>query len=171
MIELPIRVAYGAVRSSCSCTQCQEACRTVPGYLTEPDLYRLSGRDTLAGIVAWAYDHLLASAGALVSQNGVRMRIRTLVPARKPGTTECHWLLANGQCAVHELSPFGCAFFDRHTDGLALSSQALGEIARAWTTDQDKSLYCQVWRRLYRMGKEAPDPLAAMGVHCPAIGG
>lgn len=69
-------------------------------------------------LMDWGYDRerckqIISAAGALVRSRGRPFRIPTLVPARRPDGA-CTFLTADGRCAVHAVSPFGCAFFDTH---------------------------------------------------------
>jgi Fe-S-cluster containining protein len=57
------------------------------------------------------------SPGALVGKytaQGLEMfRVPTLVPRRKADGS-CIFLTDDGQCSIHEVAPFGCAYFDPH---------------------------------------------------------
>jgi Fe-S-cluster containining protein len=102
--------------------------------------------------------NLLASPGALVMKDGRVFRIRTLVPARN----DSGWcrFFDGSLCTIHQVSPFGCAFFDSHqgqSHSNAISAMGLQIIAGLWE-DQPRSLYCQVWKELYRKGMRAPAP-------------
>ena len=65
--------------------------------------------------MTWAREHLRASKGLQVfnPMTGKKLQIPSLVPA-KQSNGHCHWLQSDGRCAVHENSPFGCAFLDQH---------------------------------------------------------
>ena len=105
-----IRTEFGFERTNCACRQCQIWCENQPGNLIPADLLRLipEGVDPLQ----WAEQHLRASEGYELIRPGVIRMIPSLVPAKQQNG-HCHWY-QSGMCAVHETSPFGCAFFDQH---------------------------------------------------------
>jgi len=101
---------------------------------------------------AWAETNLLASPGALVMKGRTQFRIPTLVPAvRADGS--CKNLTPEGLCAIHEISPFGCAFFDCHggpgQDHLA--NIGLQAIYKSMFVDLH-SLYRRLWTHLAERG-------------------
>lgn len=119
--ELPIvdpgRTEYGFQRTKCGCTDCSQYCRFMPGYLAPGDLDRMHmaiGPDLT--IVEFAEKYLNASPGAkvgiAVGGGMVVTRVPTLVPAATINGA-CVFL-KDDKCSIHEVSPFGCAFFDSH---------------------------------------------------------
>lgn len=157
-----MRTEFGQPRTSCSCEVCVGNCRVMPGYLIPADLERMIpvGEEPLA----WAERNLFASPGALVmvASTGRTFRIRTLVPAIKPDGS-CINLTEGGSCAIHEVSPFGCAFFDcgpETQERSQLARQGLLAVYDATITNQD-SLYYKIWSHLANHGfaQKAPDVL------------
>jgi len=148
------RTEFGATRSVCGCAACQTNCRHMPGYLIPADLDRMIPPDRDA--FAWAEKNLLASPGALVLQNGELFRIPTLVPAvQRDGS--CIHFQADGQCAIHAVSPFGCAFFSCQSGPEAerLSARGLAAIAQ---DRQQPGQYTLLWRYLWRRWKRQKSP-------------
>jgi len=125
----------------------------MPGCLIPSDLERMAPRGDEAAILRWAEENLLASPGALVQQGDRRYHIPTLVPAVKPDGS-CIHLTAEGRCAIHEVAPFGCAFFDCRVDP-GISADGMRLVARA---HQSGALYTRIWEHLHRLGlrQEAP---------------
>ncbi len=79
----------------------------------------------------FARDNLLASPGALVIKDDQQIRIRTLVPQR--GEDGACKFLKNNLCLIHEMAPYGCAFFSEHESrrvGDTKSTHALVNIIR-----------------------------------------
>jgi Fe-S-cluster containining protein len=152
------RREFGFCRTQCACTECTADCRRIPGYLAPADLERMSRCMTPdQDLLAWARRHLLASPGAVVGRRGQVFRIHTLVPARQPDGA-CVFLSSNNQCAIHEVSPFGCAFFDSHmahAEADRRSQRGLQAVAKAWEAG---GLYAQVWLALSGDGLVAPPP-------------
>lgn len=150
------RTQFGHQRTVCGCRSCVTNCMFLPGYLTPPDLESLipPGSDPLE----WARTHLRASPGALVFKGGRPFRIRTLVPASRPGGFACHWLGPDDKCQVHENAPYACAFFDcSDTDPNSPKSRdGLVSVAQAWG-DPD-SLYRRLWESLAREDLTSPPP-------------
>ncbi|MBL8797271.1 MAG: hypothetical protein JNM56_25435 [Planctomycetia bacterium] len=115
----------------------------MPGTLDVADLDRLcpSGLD----LFPWAEEHLRALTDKSVP---------TLVPVRQANGS-CHWLF-NGQCAVHEHAPFGCAYFDMHMTDEEAERRAQATIeARRDDAARDGS-YFRLWQHLCRKGLTAP---------------
>jgi hypothetical protein len=154
----PARTEFGLSRTACACPDCTRSCRHIPGYLVPADLERLHrhlapGQD----LRAWAKQHLLASPGALVVRRGRPSRILTLVPARRPDGA-CLFLTEDGRCAVHAVSPFGCAFFDAHmakAEADRRSKLGLQAVLAAWDAHER---YGHVWVALAAEGLVAPPP-------------
>jgi Fe-S-cluster containining protein len=142
----------------CACDACIRSCHYIPGYLIPADLERIwQYFAPTEDLFTWARQHLLASPGALVTQRGRLFRIPTLVPARQADGT-CRFLTAGQRCAIHAVSPYGCAFFDAHqpdTEADHRSSRGLRAVLEAW---QRGDTYAQVWYVLHEEGLEAPPP-------------
>lgn len=150
-----MRTEFGFSRQECDCQSCGIFCRYMPGMLIPNDLERLipAGEDPLQ----WAETNLLASPGAIVMKDGLVFRIPTLVPARK-GDGSCIHLTVAGRCEIHEIAPFGCAFFSEcHGDRPGLADAGLKSVYEAWL-DPD-SLYTRIWTFLAFHGKlnQAPE--------------
>jgi Fe-S-cluster containining protein len=142
--ELPLaREQFGFRRTVCGCELCRAPCRHMPGSLDISDLPRLcpAGQDVLA----WAEEHLRALTDK---------PFPTLVPARQ-ANGHCHWLY-EGKCAVHEVSPYGCAFFDSHLDGAEVKRRAAATMQARRADRVNNGLYYQVWRHLCARGLTAP---------------
>lgn len=140
MSDLPAaREEHGFLRTACACELCKVHCRHLPGALDPSDLSRLCPPDQ--DPFPWAEQHLRALTDKPYP---------TLVPVRQPNG-HCHWYF-DGRCAVHDVAPYGCAFFDPH--------MAEGEVRRrvaatAAAIRQDAAangLYVRVWRHLCSKG-------------------
>jgi hypothetical protein len=157
----PARLEFGFCRTRCACPECTRNCQHIPGYLVPADLERLHRH--LApdqDLLPWARRHLLASPGAVVLSRGRAFRVPTLVPARRPDGA-CVFLTRAGRCAIHAVSPFGCAFFDAHlphAEADRRGKRGLQAVAEAWSAP---GLYAQVWLALAGDGLVAPPPEVA----------
>src|SRR5262245_59142282 len=157
----PARSEFGFNRTVCACHSCTLNCRHLPGYLIPADLERIHqhlspGED----LRTWAKQRLLASPGALVIRHGQTFRILTLVPARRRDGA-CTFLTDADQCAIHAVSPFGCAFFDTHIAHAECdrrSKRGLQAVLDAWDAC---ALYAHVWVTLAGNGLVAPTPEVA----------
>jgi len=157
----PARTEFGFSRTVCACHECTLNCHHIPGYLIPADLERMHqhlapGED----LRAWAKQNLLASPGALVMRRGQIFRIPTLVPARRPNGA-CIYLTTTDQCAIHAVSPFGCAFFDSHMAHIEAdqrSKRGLQAVLEAWDASGP---YAQVWVALAGDGLVAQPPEVA----------
>jgi len=160
---MSIRIEFKTKRTSCSCPDCVENCKHMPGFLVPSDLGRLIPSDVRGlALYDWAEKNLLASPGALVRNTAERrnFRIPTLVPAVKADGS-CIHLTAENLCSIHENAPFGCAFFDCRPTGPRDRELASKGIREVQTHQQPGFLYGMLWRHLWAMGKrqKAPEEL------------
>jgi len=107
-------------RTKCACDSCRACCKRQPGSLADGDLDRIvqywskaqgvSAEVALEQIKA----QLCASPGALImdSTSLVTKRVGTIVPKMRKG--RCVFLDKDERCIIHEVAPFGCAYFDCH---------------------------------------------------------
>lgn len=92
-------------RTVCSCADCIECCKRKPGPLVLSDIHAL--RD--AGI---SVEHtLVRSPGGIYLGPHGPFRVETITPRRVNG--RCVFLSAD-RCVIHDIAPFGCAYFDTH---------------------------------------------------------
>ena len=155
-----IRTEFGFERTACACLECAINCRFIPGYLIPADLERIAGHLGYENLIEFALENLLASPGATVLERAQVRQIPTLVPARRSDGA-CKFLDANSRCTIHEVSPFGCAFFDAHqskAESDYRSGSGLVQIDRAWHGDH---LYARLWQLLKALGKVGPSPVDA----------
>jgi Fe-S-cluster containining protein len=134
-----VREQHGFQRTECGCAFCQAPCKHIPGSLDVADLGRLclAGQD----VFAWAEEHLRALTDKPCP---------TLVPARQ-ANGHCHWFI-NGRCAVHEIAPYSCAFFDVHMSDAEAERRANATIQARRDDAAANGLYYRVWRHLCRKG-------------------
>jgi hypothetical protein len=138
-----LREQFGFRRTVCTCALCQVPCRHIPGGLDVADLIGLCPPDQ--DVFAWSEQHLRALEDT---------RVPTLVPARQPNGA-CHWLV-EGRCAVHELAPYGCAFFDAHMTAAEAERRSAATMKSRLADQARHGLYYRVWLHLYRNGLVAP---------------
>lgn len=151
----PERTEFGFARTKCGCTNCREHCTHTPGNLVPADLERLFPGKLSS--YSWVRRYLRASPGAIVAKAGRVFRIHTLVPARKEDGS-CIFLEEDGCCGIHELAPYGCAFFDCHQSKAEADQRSvagLNDIAQAFFGDE---LYAKLWRQLHEAGLTVPGP-------------
>lgn len=148
-----MRMEFGFERTSCNCNECLTNCQHMPGFLIPADLERMIPRG--ADPFVWAEKQLLASPGALAMKDGQTFRIHTLVPAVKNDRT-CIHLTTEGRCAIHEIAPFGCAFFDCQPERQPLSRHGLTAVMKAWT--DPANLYPRLWNYLHAQGRKQRPP-------------
>jgi hypothetical protein len=155
------RIEFGYARTICACHECVLNCHHIPGYLIPTDLERIHRHHAPdQDLDDWALHHLLASPGAVILCRGQQARILTLVPARRPDGA-CIFLTATGQCSVHAVAPYGCAFFDSHqvpAEANRRSKRGLQAIIEAWHAN---GLYARLWMALAEAGFVSPGPEVA----------
>lgn len=150
-----MRTEFGVPRSVCQCEVCLDNCRHMPGYLVPSDLERMIPAN--ADPYRWAETNLLASHGAIAMKDGEMFRIPTLVPAVKPDGS-CIHLSALGLCQIHEVSPFGCAYFDCGPEPPGLNTQAMVQLYRVFYEGDGRDLYFQLHLHLRYKGLEQVGP-------------
>lgn len=150
------RTEFGFRRNTCACASCANNCRHIPGMLIPADIPRIARHLGYADVMEFARDNLLASPGALVIKDDQQIRIHTLVPQRGEDGA-CKFLKTN-LCLIHQVAPYGCAFFSEHesrTVGDTKSTHALVNIIR---DAESKGRYARVWRTLDAEGLKARAP-------------
>jgi Fe-S-cluster containining protein len=94
----------------------------MPGCLVPGDLEAIKDYLNIKDGVEhteWIYENFRASRGAKVLRKitGNPMpevfEVPSLVPAQKPDGS-CVFLSDNGECNIHPVAPFGCAYLDMH---------------------------------------------------------
>lgn len=138
-LDLAPHQRHGFQRTVCGCEICRVPCRHMPGSLDVEDLERLCPPDQ--DLFTWAKQHLLA----LTSKE-----VPTLVPARLPNG-HCHWLY-EGQCMVHERSPYGCAFFDSHLPPTEVERRSAATMQARRDDAAKNGPYYRVWLHLCHLG-------------------
>lgn len=102
-------------RTVCACDDCSKFCRLQPGHLIPRDLERISEAQGFSS--PFLLKPLLwASPGAIVGYQGTgnTWHIGTITPRLRKPSGRCVFLNDDGACVVHEVAPFGCAYFDEH---------------------------------------------------------
>ena len=102
-------------RTTCSCAKCVQCCKRHPGYMVPGDLERIAEHIGEQDTPAFALRFFRASPGAIVQAGARQFRIGTIIPATDK-TGRCVFLGDDDRCAIHQVAPFGCAYFDTHMD-------------------------------------------------------
>ena len=108
-------------RTVCACVACTACCRRQPGFLIPGDAEHIE-----AFIGKPVADFIWASPGAIVATGGNTFRIGTITPRWDKKRKCCVFLTDAGQCSIHSVAPYGCAYADTHM------SRAQGEGVSAW---------------------------------------
>lgn len=151
-MELPLVPEFTFKRSSCSCRLCQVPCKLLPGYLIPSDLQRLPSGDNL---LDWAKVHLRASPGFVIINRSLQVRLGTLVPARVKDDA-CHWFV-DGRCQVHQVAPFGCAYFSEHmtdSDDKERRDAGYQAVRKDW---EEQGPYSRLWKEMESLGLTGPE--------------
>ena len=145
-------------RTVCACNDCRAPCECMPGHLVPSDIPRLIAwlDKGTPGLSATLGMFLAASPGATIRDRatGETLQVPTIVPNRHPKTGKCAFLMDDGLCAVHEVAPYGCAYFDMHMsreEGDRRVYAGLEEIVRSQS-------YRDLWCMLAKNGQRAPSP-------------
>lgn len=165
MIQFPILpivpvTRFGFTRTTCDCAECVLCCLRQPGNLIPADLERIRQYVTPGETLEdFAVRSLLASPGAIAVRPGrPPFRIRTIIPDRTAAHGGCVFLTDRGQCGIHPVAPYGCAFVDPHMDvHEAHERSRIGHAAilQDWNSGGP---YSRLWRFLSSCGRVAPAP-------------
>lgn len=155
--ERCIRKEYGFKRVKCACRRCQINCEYMPGYLVPEDVERIMKHLGYDDPIAFARDNLRFSEDTIVKKGSTTYAIGTLVPRRQKGGS-CKFLTPEGRCGIHEVSPFGCAFFGGKMSKDEEDQRAevsLARIAHAHQRETYSSLYVRLFTYLKSQGLRA----------------
>lgn len=99
-------------RTKCACAECVKCCKRQPGPLAPRDFEKIA--EHLGESREEAKRHFWASPGCVMKNlaTGETARVGTITPRYERG--RCVFLNADDRCSIHEVAPFGCAFFDTH---------------------------------------------------------
>jgi hypothetical protein len=133
-----MREFMGYARSVCDCVQCQTNCKFIPGFLIPADIKPISIYLGMS-VLDMATKYLEPSPGALVAKAKKPRPFR--IPTIVPRLVEAGCIFFDDSsctCKIHEVAPFGCAFFDCRMSldvSAKLSVAGLTLIAKAMMTD------------------------------------
>ena len=153
-------------RKPCECSLCVGACRD-PGYLIPTDLERL-GIKTADDARGW----IRASMNYAVAVTGGYGLLRALVPTVNAETKVCRWMDKDNRCTVHDVAPFGCAYFNA-CERRAVVMAGTDEMKKQWSgrvmwgfqliegawkrrAAGQPSLYAELWHELWNGGHRCP---------------
>lgn len=147
------------IRNVCSCKQCKENCKIIPGYLAPDDCIAIYGYlNPVVKFIDFAKLHFLASPGAIVMRNGEILRIPTIVPARNKETGYCIFFTKEEKCRIHPVAPFGCRYFAHFQsieESNAISKVGLYSIIDSLNTGGS---YIKLWQELWNNDLRAIPP-------------
>jgi Fe-S-cluster containining protein len=107
-------------RTFCSCGQCKQNCINCPSYLLPDDLQaygKVTGFDQLSSlapskeVIEWGKSHLISTTFYF---NECSSFLPVLIPKSNDDDGACV-NYNDGNCMVHDHSPFGCRMFDCQT--------------------------------------------------------
>jgi Fe-S-cluster containining protein len=110
-------------RTKCACRDCVACCKRQPGPLAPGDYERIQKH--LGATDAEMRSRFWASPGALIKEliTGKVHRVGTITPRMRRG--RCVFLDDNDRCSIHEVAPFGCAYFDPHMTPLTAHPRSI----------------------------------------------
>lgn len=139
---------------ACTCRLCRIPCKIMPGFLMPADLPALIGD---ADPFVWAKEHLVAKeCGTMFELSSQGNKAYTSVPnllPKKKADGSCHWY-ENNRCSVHEIKPFGCAYFSQHiSDSYGIELTQFTSEVRIKTFEDETSLYRKIYDYLVSIGQ------------------
>ena len=98
-------------RTTCACVDCTKCCKRQPGPLAPGDYEKIQHH--LRATDNEMKSMFVASPGAIIrDESGKLSRVGSITPKRH--RSRCVFLDENDRCKIHNVAPFGCAFFDTH---------------------------------------------------------
>jgi Fe-S-cluster containining protein len=152
-----VRTQFGFTRSVCACRACTLNCEHIPGSLVPDDVERMAKALGYTDVAKFARENLLASKGAKVMNLNTRevYYIPTIVPQVKADGS-CKFLTADKKCSIHEVAPWGCAFFDVHEDDGTAHHKSAVSLRVIQENHQREGDYSLLWFYLLSLGLKAP---------------
>ena len=141
-------------RTKCDCMICKKNCMVIPGYLIPEDISVIQKYLNDSQLtIDFCKTYFLASPGALVMKENKIFRIPTIVPTRRKNSY-CLFFDNNEKCLIHEVSPFGCRYFDHSQskqEGDKISIIGLNKIIQS-------QFYREIWFELKKCGLIGKNP-------------
>ena len=124
-------------RTVCACKDCVTFCKTRPGTLIPSDVDRIAQHLVESGLISdkdGVAPFLRGSRPTTVydKDEEKEIKIPKIVPARD-AKGRCVFLDASDRCGIHQVSPFGCAYFDAHMEEAEIDRR------RMWAYQQIRS--------------------------------
>jgi len=141
-------------RTECGCAGCRVGCKTMPGFCGVGDVERIAAylkREPDAQFLTEFFEH---SEGAKLVARGELFEVPTINPAQRPDGS-CVFLKPDGGCAVHPVSPFGCAYFDVHQSRDEGDERAIPAYVEVLNEQVKRGKYFQQLRTLIAASKQA----------------
>ena len=156
-METTERTEFKFQRTCCACRACVRACETMPGNLIPADIERIHAAVAPeATLEDFAREYLRASPGATVLGGGKLFQIPTIVPAQQDNG-HCVFL-KDGQCTIHAVAPYGCAFFSMHDSQEEGDLKSRFGLASILADREAGGNYYPLWQRLKTEHGLGPPP-------------
>jgi Fe-S-cluster containining protein len=120
-------------RTTCACPEDVANCKKQPGPLAPSDLAPITERLIQLGIYPENVSKLFeATPGTTIARikpapGGHEIEI-IQIPTISPATIDghrCIFLMDDDRCGIHDVAPFGCAYYDAHMDSKEASARSL----------------------------------------------
>lgn len=120
-------------RTICACPEDIANCKKRPGPLAPGDLGPIAARLVLLGIEPQNVSKLFeATPGTTIARvtptpDGPEIAV-IQIPTISPATVDghrCVFLMDDDQCGIHDVSPFGCAYYDVHMSSADVRARSL----------------------------------------------
>jgi hypothetical protein len=141
-------------RTVCACRRCSICCEHLPGALAPNDLPVIAAHLNYPDTDAFARDRLLTSDGATIAtRDGRVISLPTLVPKSNPDGSCIFY--KDKRCAIHAISPFGCAYIDAHMPDAEFTRRSHAHYAALLADQESRGLYSRTVSVLRAMGQTA----------------
>lgn len=118
-------------RSVCDCDECAAHCRRGSGFLAPGDAERIE-RYTRRPVQTFPAPAAIVGGtldGTLFTLNVPGVMLSKRLVGDRAG--QCVYFTSDGRCAIHAVSPFGCAYYDAH-----ISREESDQRTRWWIEQQ-----------------------------------
>ena len=151
---MAVRTEYGFRRTTCPCRACTISCEHLPGSLAPADVERMAAFLEYTDVERFARENLVTSEGARVTTGDGRV---VHLPMLVPATTDAGQctFLRGGLCAIHAVSPYGCAFLDSHMSDRELADRTKPLHEDLLNDQETEGPYSRLWTMLGEENRSA----------------
>lgn len=136
-------------RTICGCGECSSHCHRAPGYTLPGEIAQIAEYLGKENVEQFTEEYFVASKRTRVLIGQDQYIIPTLSPRMENG--HCVFLNDAGECSIHAVSPYGCAYFDAHqpqAEAYRNSRAGLNYLVHCLENTEEGAEYINTWDKL-----------------------